>query len=80
MQLVLLMSGTAVASEPRVSAVEWAEIVRVLTHALLVDDGPAHCGPQMTGDARSHGPALVSSPSPVTSALSDATVTAPAEE
>lgn len=80
MQLVLLMSGTAVASESRVSAVEWAEIVRVLTHALLVDDGPAHCGPQMTGDARSHGPALVSSPSPVTSALSDATVTAPAEE
>lgn len=44
MQLVMLMSGMAVSSEPRLAVIEWVAVVQALVHALLVHDCPTSCG------------------------------------
>lgn len=54
-QLLMLMSGTAVATEPHLAAVEWAAVVRALVHALLVHDCPAACGLRLGDDVQQEG-------------------------
>jgi AcrR family transcriptional regulator len=80
LQLILLMIGTAGTSEPRRVAIEWAAVVRVLVHALLVHDCPAACGLRLDGAQHPHGAEAAERSARSALTLGDVTVAPPFDE